>query len=62
MDKDQMRTKRAHLEELLSKYESGQLTHLDPDERGYLERDTTPERIAQLKEDIAELDRMISQD
>lgn len=54
--------KRARLIELLDAYESGRVIHLDEDERGFLERDTTADRIVRLQERIAEIDEQINQD
>lgn len=53
--------KRTQLKERLAKYEARIVTHWDEDERGRLGADTTGLRCAVLKNDIAELDRLIAE-
>ena len=47
---------RAKLVELLAVYEEGRVIHLEEDERGFLERETTAERIFRVRERIAEIE------
>jgi hypothetical protein len=57
-----LREELERLQRLLSKYESGQITHYDEDERGLLRHDTTAERRERMKARIAEIERKLRED
>jgi hypothetical protein len=50
------REERERLVALLQGYESGEITQFDEDDAGLLRRETTAERIANVKKRIAALD------
>ena len=61
MTKDELRSERVRLEQVLGAYKSGRVTHYDEDERGELKRDVTPERIKKTEERIEEIDLQLSE-
>lgn len=62
MTKDELRADRDRLQTILDRFESGHASAFEEDERGYLERDVTPERIDSIRARIADIDRMLADD
>ena len=61
LDKDALRARRATLLAALERYESGELTHYEEDDRGEVERDATREHVSSLRARIAEMDRQLEE-
>ena len=61
MTKLEALTKRAALEDMLTKYESGSVRNFDTDEKGVLQRELTAELCAMLRQSIADIDWTIAE-
>jgi hypothetical protein len=61
MSAESVREERNRLARLLDAYESGRVTHYDEDSRGELNRDVTPERIAEVRAKLERLNELLAE-